>query len=271
MKIQYKDQYTTIFESTIFRTTSIVIETSDAVFVVDPNWLPFEVEHIRQYVELCRKGRLIYLLFTHSDYDHIIAYNAFPDAITIASQAFVDNPAKEKCLQEIRDFDDQYYLQRPYEIDYPTVDVVVKEEGQQFKVGDTVLTFYSAAGHNADGIFTIIEPLGVWLAGDYLSNMEFPFIYHSSIEYEKTIRKVEHIVRNHAINLFVTGHGDFTTSVEEIKRRQEVSIDYIQQLRQAIKNGGNLDLTAHWSPIPFPKTMKYYHDGNVKLMQKEIT
>ncbi len=270
MKIQYKDQNTIIFESTIFRTTSTVIQTADAIFVVDPNWLPFEVEHIRQYVEANRRGRTLYLLFTHSDYDHIIGYKAFPDAKIIASQAFVDMPNKEKCLQEIRDFDDQYYLERPYEIEYPKVDIVVKEEAQQFRIGDTVLTFYSAAGHNADGIFTIIEPLGIWIAGDYLSNIEFPFIYHSSVEYERTINKVGKILVAHDIKIFVTGHGDFTTSTEEVKRRQEVSVAYIQKLRKAIQDSENINLSAHWSPIPFPKTMKYYHDGNVKLMLKEL-
>ena len=84
--IQYKSENITVFQSALFETTSTVIETEDVILVVDPTWLPQEVENIRNYVNSIRNHRPIYLIFTHSDYDHIIGYKAFSGVITIGSQ-----------------------------------------------------------------------------------------------------------------------------------------------------------------------------------------
>ena len=130
-KIQYKDTQTTVFESALFRTTSTLIETKDLVLLVDPNWLPEEIENIQQAVLRCDPSKPFFLLFTHSDYDHIIGYRAFPNAQIIASQSFVDNKNKAKIIQQINDWDDENYIKRCYPITYPAVDIVIKEEGQQ--------------------------------------------------------------------------------------------------------------------------------------------
>ena len=83
--IQYKTPAVTVFESALYRTTSAVIQTPDMVLLADPNWLPHEVAAIQQHVAAIRGSRPLYLLFTHSDYDHILGYKAFPDAQAIVS------------------------------------------------------------------------------------------------------------------------------------------------------------------------------------------
>ena len=85
-----------VFTSSIYQTNSTVIKAPNAVFVVDPCWLPHEVMAIRDYVDEIRGNRQIYLIFTHSDYDHIIGYGAFPGAKVIASKAFSRKVDKEK-------------------------------------------------------------------------------------------------------------------------------------------------------------------------------
>ncbi len=40
-------------------------------------------------------------------------------------------------------------------------------------------TFYQAIGHNKDGIITHNSMKGILITGEYLSNIEFPFIYES--------------------------------------------------------------------------------------------
>ena len=123
---------------------------------------------------------------------------------------------KEKSLKGIFDFDDEYYISRDYKIEYPKGDILIKEDGQVLKIGKTKLTFYLSPGHNPDGIFTIVEPLNIWIAGDYLSNEEFPYIYFSSFAYEETLRKVETILEKHNIEMLIPGHGDITFSEAEI-------------------------------------------------------
>lgn len=267
--IQLRLPQLTVFESALFCTTSTVIATPDFVLLVDPTWLPHEVEEIRSYVKKIRRGRPLYLLFTHSDYDHIIGWRAVEDAITIASKAFVENPQREEMLQEIKKFDATYYIHRDYPILYPTIDVVVTEDGQQLTIGVTTLTFYLAPGHNADGIFTIVEPLGVWIAGDYLSNVEFPYIYHSSYEYERTLAKTQLILERHSIRWLIPGHGDVATSTEEILNRFHESLEYIHSLRQAVQAGTPFDEERLWQRYAFKGGMLNYHLENIALLEKE--
>lgn len=270
MKIQYRTAQITVFESQLFRTTTTVVETDDLVLLVDPNWLPSEIEFLQQYIAQVQKERPLYLLFTHSDYDHIIGYQAFPTATCIASRAFVQNKQKADILTQIETFDHSYYLTRNYPILYPEIDYVVEKDGQQLKLGTTTLTFYLAPGHNADGIFTIVEPINCWIAGDYFSNVEFPFIYHSSLAYEMTLDKTEFILKTHRILLLVSGHGDCTDSPVEILQRRNESMHYIQSVRKSIQTKSAFDTTPLWKKYKFPLLQRTYHEANKVLMEKEL-
>lgn len=267
--IQYQDEYLTVFESALFRTTSTVFHNEDLILLVDPNWLPEEVKTIRQFIDGLKDHRPFYLLFTHSDYDHIIASELFSDAQTIASQAFVDQGDAPKILQQIIDFDQSYYVQRDYPIRYPQIDQVVQADGEQLIIGNTRLTFYHAPGHNTDGIFTFVEPFGLWIAGDYLSNIEFPYIYHSSSAYEETLAKTSLILDRPDFQILVPGHGDIATSREEVLLRKKESLDYIHQLRACIVQAQEFDLAPLWQRYDFPAGMLPFHEGNVKLMEGE--
>ncbi len=112
--IQYKTEQVTVFQSALYQTTSTIVETSDLPLVVDPTWLPQEVMEIRHYVDMIAQERPIYLMFTHSDFDHIIGYGAFPEAITSGSKEMEEHPEKEQCLEMITQFDHKYYLGRDY-------------------------------------------------------------------------------------------------------------------------------------------------------------
>jgi hydroxyacylglutathione hydrolase len=272
--IQYKNPNVTVFQSALFRTTSTVVQTRDMVLLVDPNWLPGEVEAIRHFVENEAAGRPVYLLFTHSDYDHIIGYGAFPQAKVIASEAFRQNPEKEKIIEQIRTWDDENYIARPYLIRYPGVDLAVSSDGQSFAVGNTKLTFYLAPGHNADGIFTLVEADergfgSTWLAGDYLCEVEFPYIYHSSLEYEQTLDKVDFILEKHNPALLVPGHGDVATSHEEILIRKNEALEYIREMRRCIAEGTPFNMEKLWRRYRFRRGMERFHKENIELFKRE--
>lgn len=270
--IQIKTPNVCVFESALFRTTSTVILTKDMVLVVDPNWLPNEIQQITNVIATLRGERPLYLLFTHSDYDHIIGYRAFSGAKVIASKAFVDNPDRESSLKQILKFDDDYYIQRSYPIEYPQVDIIINKDEQELIIGETVLTFYLAPGHNIDGIFTIVEfeNQRVWIAGDYLSNIEFPFIYHSSYAYKRTLVKAKKIIKKSHIDFLIPGHGDVTMDEAEIITRIQDSYEYIHNLRDAVQNGKEFSTEALFQRYQFPGVMQKYHNENVKLIQKEL-
>lgn len=265
--IQYKNGQITVFESQLYKTTSTVIQTEDCIIVVDPCILPFEVDEIREYVMRIRGSRRIYLILTHSDWDHIVGAGAFPEATVIASANFQKkNP--EEMIEQVKAFDDEYYIDRKTPLIYPNVDMIVEKDGQPLKIGNTVLTFYEAKGHTDDGIFAIVEPLGIWIAGDYLSDIEFPFIYSGSKDYVETLEKTETILANHQINILIPGHGHAAFSKEEILKRKNESLLYIISLKKAIRSKKeHAHLIAQY---PYQRSLIKCHEENVQFLMKEM-
>ena len=259
---QFENEQLTVFQSVLYQTTSAVVKTKDALIVTDPNWLPNEVAEIKAYIESVIEDRKLYIIYTHSDYDHIIAAGAFPNATTIASEAFVNRINKEEVLEQIRQFDAQYYIERDYPIIYPQIDIVIKEDGQELEFQDLTCSFYLSPGHTADGLFTVVEPFGILLAGDYLSNVEFPFIEDFEA-YLATIQKVQTIIADKAVEVVVPGHGTMTNSRDEIQKRIDESLLYLNNLAN-----DSIDESQLQKLYPFYKGLQEMHELNKKAVSK---
>ncbi|OPH57591.1 hydrolase glyoxylase [Paenibacillus ferrarius] len=269
--IQYRNEHVTVFQSVLYQTTSTVLQTEDLILVVDPNWLPNEVEEIQQYVNRIKGERDIYLLFTHGDFDHIIGYQAFPDAQTIGSAGLQQHPQKERKLQLIREFDAKHYVVRNYPVSFPELDFVIHKDGEKLQLGSTTLTFYKAPGHTADGLITIIEPQGILIAGDYLSDFELPFIYQSAKGYRQTLDKVKHLYETYRVNLLVPGHGAATGDSVEMQRRLMMASDYLDRLCRAVIENDELALEVLKQEHAFPSSFtEECHQENVQVIRREF-
>jgi hydroxyacylglutathione hydrolase len=228
--IHFERDHITVFQSSLYMTTSAIIQTDDVMIMTDPNWLPNEVQEIREYIDRQKGNKQLYIVYTHSDFDHIIGSGAFPEAKVIAAEEFQNNLQKDETIKKIHKFDQGYYLQRNYEPVYPSVDYAVSSDGEVLDLGQLTLTFYKAPGHTKDSIFTVIEPLGIFLSGDYLSDVEFPFIFSSYTDYVKTLDTAEYILSKHKINYHIPGHGSVTDNQQEIENRINDSKYYLNQL-----------------------------------------
>lgn len=274
--IQYRANGVTVFQSALYQTTSTVVEGESFVLVVDPTWLPEEVETIRSYVAEVQRDRTLYLLFTHSDWDHIIASAAFPDAVRVGSLALVERPDWREALDTIRDFDAKYYLRRSYPIEYPMLEVVIDHDGQRLALGDpdegAAITFGLAPGHTPCGLLSFVEPHGVLLVGDYLSDVEVPFIYFGSKRYETTLGKVDDMLSQLAVRVLVPGHGQHTTDVAEMRRRVAAAYEYIAAARACVREeeGAAAALAAILRRYPFAAGMKDEHEQNLELFRREL-
>lgn len=268
--IQFENTSLRVYQSALFQTTSTVIQTEDFVMIVDPTWLPHEIEEMHTYVQKILKGKQLLLLFTHSDYDHILGYGAFPGARVIATRAFVENKAKETVLAQIQKFDDEYYIQRKYSLEYPNVDLTINDDRQVLNFQHSSIEFYLAPGHNPDGLFALVKPLGYLIVGDYLSNVEFPYIYHSSIEYETTLAKAKWLIDAGEIQVLIPGHGQITTEIEEMNKRLSDSFQYIKSVRDSIRKDQIYPFDELMKNYAFPVIMRQFHDANIKLIKKEL-
>ena len=271
MKIQYEDESLIIFESDLFRTTSSLIIGEDYILLVDPNWLPREIEFIKNKADQLGKGKEKYLLFTHSDYDHIIGYEKFKEYKTIASLNFVQNDEKEKILNDIKKFDDKYYIQRNYNITFPKIDIIINQDKIVLSIQSDQYVFYQARGHNKDGIITFNQSKGILIAGDYLSNIEFPYIYDSFKEYKNTLTKFSKILNTESVKILVPGHGDFTKNKAEIEQRILDSKNYIEELETTATKGITFNLQKLFSKYKFPIGMTKFHKENLELLNKEVS
>lgn len=269
MKIQLEQAGIVLFESALFRTVTTLVIGQDYLLLVDPNWLPREVDFISTYLQPYQKGRTCYLLFTHSDYDHIIGYGKFKGFQTIASKNFVENPKQAEILQEMADFDDQYYITRDYPIQYPEINHIIDAENQ-LQLGEDMYQFHQAVGHNSDGIIAHNLSRQMLIVGDYLSNIEFPYIYESVAEYKKTLDVLERIIRTNDIKLFITGHGDATREKSEMYQRIKDARTYIKHLENSVQIEEEFDTDLLFPRYQFPKIMSQFHEANLTLARKEL-
>lgn len=238
MKIRFENEIIRVYESALYRTTSTVIDLGEAVLVTDPNWLPDEVEAIKNHVSSLAEGKELYLFFTHSDFDHILGYGAFNKVRVITSSAMAANAGKDAIIREVEDFDQRYYIKRPYGVTYPATDILIEQSGQTVIIGNTEAEFLLAPGHTADGTVIILKDHGIILAGDYLSNIEFPFIYHDHREYIQTLLKIRDKVTSleNTDILLVPGHGDIAFGKEEIISRIDKDLKYLELLYKQAEN-----------------------------------
>ncbi|WP_019415346.1 MBL fold metallo-hydrolase [Paenisporosarcina sp. TG20] len=270
--ITYQKDGLTVFQSALWQTTSTVVETKNFILVADPAWLPHEIKEIQEYVEQIRKDKELYLLFTHGDFDHIIGFNAFPGAKVIASKGMQEHPNKQYNLNLIQNFDREYYVERPYEIEFPTIDFVIEEDGQQLVLGDITITFYLSPGHTHDGLFTVIEPMGIWISGDYLSDFELPFVFDSVKAYKSTLQKAYQILDLHSVHVLIPGHGQLTKIEEVMKQRIAMSEDYLDRLIVAVTTEDLEGLNALELEMPFNSNFtKRCHKENIATVLKEYT
>ncbi|TFB15029.1 MBL fold metallo-hydrolase [Filobacillus milosensis] len=228
--IQYDKNNITVFQSSLYITTTAIIHTDEVIIMTDPNWLPTEVQSIRNYIDKHLGNKKLYIIYTHSDFDHIIGSGAFPESKVISTEELKNNSHKDEAIKKIHKFDQGYYLDRGYDPIYPTVDISVSNDGESINLGDVTLTFYKAPGHTNDGLFTVIEPLGIFLSGDYLSDVEFPFIFSSYNDYLDTMKKADYILKNHNINYHIPGHGFITEDKQEMLNRLNFSQYYLENL-----------------------------------------
>jgi hydroxyacylglutathione hydrolase len=268
--IIYRDPNVTVFQSALFQTNTTVVQTNDMVLVVDPGWLPQEVKTIRQYVDEIRGFKPVFLLFTHSDYDHIMGYKAIDADRVFMSEAMSLHPEKDKILEKAQSFDHQFYIERPYPLEYPQADFAVYRDGVQFRTGQTKMTFYLTPGHTADSMMVVIWHLGLCIAGDYLSNVEFPFINHSSIDYEQTLEKLPRIHDKNWFTRLIPGHGAPSLSINDWLRRRTESLTYLFALRESISTDVPFDETSLWQRYRFPLYQRQCHNDNLALMRKEF-
>jgi glyoxylase-like metal-dependent hydrolase (beta-lactamase superfamily II) len=195
-----------VITSRIWQTTCTLVKSGSEAFCIDSPVLPDELEVLPAIAE--QAGfEVVGCVVTHADWDHLLGRYAFPDApLGLAESSAARLRGEPGAAQrELRDFDEEHYVERPGPLRLPG--------GQALPVpghcalGERELELHPADGHTVDGMALWIPWASVLVCGDYLSVLEIPWLSASgsASAYLATLDRLQPLVA-HAAHV-VPGHG----------------------------------------------------------------
>jgi glyoxylase-like metal-dependent hydrolase (beta-lactamase superfamily II) len=151
--------------------------------------------------------RVVGLLATHADWDHLLGRLAFPEAPLGCAATSAERLRREPgaAQRAIRSFDEEHYVERP-PLALPAAQSLPVPG--HCGVGEAELELHRAEGHTGDGMAVLVPWAQVLCPGDYLSPVEIPMISPGgSVElYLETLDRLEELVGRAAH--VVPGHGE---------------------------------------------------------------
>ena len=195
-----------VVTSRFWQTTCTLVKSGEEAFCVDSPVLPDELE-LLPAVAAQAAFRVVGCLVTHADWDHLLGRYAFPGAplgLAESSAARLRNEPGA-AQRELRDFDEEHYVERPGPLTLPGPQALPVPG--HCSVGERDLELHPADGHTVDGMALWVPWASVLVCGDYLSPVEIPWISPggSVSAYQATLDRLEPLVERAAH--VVPGHG----------------------------------------------------------------
>jgi hydroxyacylglutathione hydrolase len=245
-----------IFQSSLWQTNSTLIESKEECFLFDPTYFPHEIAQIKKSLP----DKKLTVIYTHADWDHIAGFSEFSYGHTIGHHKIRE---RQDPLEKVRSFDLQWYVTREKEIGKLRIDEEIVEETTKSTSDDT-LYFLPIPGHTDDMMATFFLERKLVVAGDVLSNLEFPFIFYSSQKYIESLERMKEKIIEHNIHTLIPGHGDaIFESQPEILKRIEDDLDYLHQITSG-------DKKARYRQQPIPPHLIPRHEANIDFIEAEI-
>jgi glyoxylase-like metal-dependent hydrolase (beta-lactamase superfamily II) len=195
-----------VVTSRFWQTTCTLVRSGEEAFCIDSPVLPDELEILPSIADQAR-FRVVGLLVTHADFDHVLGRYAFPDAALgvgeSTAQRMHDEPGRVQKV--LRDFDEEHYMERPGPLGLPEAQALPVPG--RCALGDEELELHQADGHTADGTAVWVPWAQVLVCGDYLSPVEIPMLSPggSREAYLETLERLEPLAEQAAH--VVPGHG----------------------------------------------------------------
>ena len=243
----------------IWKTTCTAVRSGadGEAFLIDSPILPDELEALPALLE--QAGFAISgLIVTHADWDHLLGRYAFPQASIGCGETTAARLAAEPgaAQRELREFDEQYLIDRPSPLSLPGVQALPVPG--YCALGDKELELHPADGHTSDGTAVWIPWAGVLVAGDYLSPSAIPELSPSSSldAYLATLRRLAPLVEQ--ADVVVPGHGEPLDNVRAAAILRE-DVAYVEALAAS----------GAEAPLPLARRdggNRKLHDYNVSLL-----
>jgi glyoxylase-like metal-dependent hydrolase (beta-lactamase superfamily II) len=219
-----------VVTSRIWQTNATALRAGGETLLIDSPYFPDELEALPALLR--QAGFEPNALFaTHADYDHVLARFAFPE-LTLG----VGDPTMERIRtepgavqRELRDEDARNYVARPAPLALGNLQSLPVPG--YVELGEHELELHPADGHTSDGTAVLAEFAGLLVCGDYISNLEIPWLSPGGglNDYRATLARLAPLVER--AETVVPGHGGPHTR-ETALRIIDEDLDYLDALER---------------------------------------
>jgi len=219
-----------VVTSRLWQTNAVALRRGEEAMLIDSPYFPDELDMLPGL--LAQAGfEVDALLATHADFDHLLGRLAFPRLALGVGDLSADRLRFEpgKAQKELRDHDADYYVTRPAPLSLGSLQSLPVPG--KLGLGDMELELHPAEGHTADGTAILVPFAGVLIVGDYLSDVEIPWIHEggSLDSYRATLARLAPLVER--AERVVPGHGSVHERDAALRLLEE-DADYLGTLER---------------------------------------
>jgi glyoxylase-like metal-dependent hydrolase (beta-lactamase superfamily II) len=217
-----------VVTSAFWQTNAVALRSGGEAVLIDSPYLPDELDALPGL--LAGAGfEPDGLLATHADFDHLLARLAFPGITLGLAESSVARMHRSpgEAQRALRQYDDEFYVTRVAPLALGQTQALPVPG--RVEIGDRELELHPAEGHTVDGMALFDRAQGLLIVGDYLSDVEVPWIHGSLTDYRATLARLGSLVEQ-AMTI-VPGHGashDRGTALRLI----DEDVDYLDALER---------------------------------------
>lgn len=253
-----------IFTSNYYAMNSVVLLENERCIVIDPGITCDEIDSIQKYISN-NNATNIELVFTHGDFDHIIAHHLIPYNKIMASSWLNNFEFMESRYKEWESF------KRVNQFLVPDLKVLPKLSAisinNSFSINRDTIQFYEGRGHTRDSIIIYTPNTNVLIVGDYLSDIDIPIIEDSAKHYLETLRKIERFYQEFK-PIVIPGHGTIIKDSESFTYRLKRDLEYLECLIDNDEEGLNNWFRIH--KLNSHDNSSYHQSNVMKNTSKEL-
>ena len=217
-----------VVTSAFWQTNSIALRSGDEAVLIDSPYLPNELDALPGL--LAGAGfEPNGLLATHADFDHVLGRLAYPGMTLGLAESSVErlHRAPGEAQRALREYDAEFYVVRAAPLSLGQVQALPVPG--HVEIGERELELHPAEGHTIDGMALFDRAEGLLIVGDYLSDVEIPWIHGSLADYRATLARLNALVDD--ATTVVPGHGS-PHDRETALRILGEDIDYLDALER---------------------------------------
>jgi len=222
-----------VVTSRIWQTNATALRSGGEVLLIDSPYFPDELDALPAL--LGQVGFEPNALFaTHADYDHVLGPLAFPGLPLGVGDHTMERirTSPGEAQRELRDEDARNYVSREKPLALGSLQSLPVPG--YLELGEIELELHVADGHTSDGTALLSREYGVLVVGDYLSDVEIPWISPGGglDVYRATLARLAPLVE--AAETIIPGHGLPHTRDTALRLIDE-DLDYLDALAEGVQ------------------------------------